>query len=64
MSPQITFLKGLIVTAQGGDDGAIAMLRQICSNAAQQAPVADLITLSQCLVQIGIEATQNEARRN
>ena len=64
MSPQIAFLSGLITSAKEGSEGAVAMLRSICSNAAQQAPTPDLITIAQCLCQLGIEATRNEASRN
>ncbi len=64
MSPQMEFLKGLIDSAQSGNEGAIAALRRICANAAQQAPATDLITLAQCFLRIGIEATHTEAMRN
>lgn len=64
MSPQIAFLKDLVLTAQAGNEAALAKLRIICANAAQQAPPTDLIAMAQCLFHIGIQASQNEASRN
>ena len=64
MSPQITFLKELITIAQAGDEKAIAMVRDICGDAARQAPLSALIEMAQCLLRLGIEATKIEAGRN
>ncbi len=52
MSKQVEFLINLIASVQAGHDGAEAMLREICQNAAKAAPVNDLITIAQCLCTI------------
>lgn len=64
MSQQISFLCGLIKTAQEGDAGAIKMLRDICKKAVEEAPAPDLILLGFCLVEIGETATKTECSRN
>jgi hypothetical protein len=64
MSSQLEFLSNLIGSAQTGNDGAISLLRQICSSAAERAPAPDLIALAQFLYRLGIETEKNEASRN
>ncbi len=64
MSPQIEFLQNVIASSQTGNEAALALLRRICRSAVENAPPHDLITLGQCLVHIGREATRNEDRRN
>lgn len=64
MSQQVEFLKNVIASVRAGDDGALALLRQICRAAADKAPSHDLLTMGECLYHIGIEATRSELRRN
>jgi hypothetical protein len=64
MSEQVEFLKNCIATARTGNEGAVTLLRQICVVAAEKAPNADLITMSECLFRIGIEATRSQISRN
>jgi hypothetical protein len=64
MSPQVEFLKNLIATAQTGNEGAIALLRQVCQSAAEKAPLHDLLTMGECLYHIGVEACRTQIGRN
>jgi hypothetical protein len=65
MSNELQFLKNLIASAQIPDnEAAVKLLRQICSKAVDAAPVADLITIGQCLMHVGRDAERIEAGRN
>ncbi len=59
MSPQIALLQGLVRLAEEGNQGAIDLLRDICSEAAKKAPVLDLIMIGQQLIRIGDRSSQD-----
>jgi len=64
MSPQVELLNNLIEEIRAGSAEPIPLLREICREAADKAPVPDLITMARCLVHIGQQATLTETRRN
>jgi hypothetical protein len=64
MSTQVQFLGNLINSAKTGNEAAVTLLRQLCSIASNDAPADDLITLSECLYHIGVEADRRSAERN
>ena len=65
MSPQVKTLDNLIRMARRtGKESTVRLIRTICIRAAEKAPATDLLTIAECLVGIGKEATETEARRN
>lgn len=64
MSDQLEFLSNVIATAESGEGAAIEVLRNICVEAAEKAPVYDLIALGKCLAHLGAEAAESNLRRN
>lgn len=64
MSPQVTHLKKLILSAQQGNENDIRILRRICMDISEAAPVHALITIGECLVQVGLEAEREQILQN
>ena len=55
MSMQIEFLKSVIANAKAGNEEAILLLRQICKEAAEKAPLHSLLSMGQYLIALNEE---------
>ncbi len=55
MSMQIDFLKSMIANAESGNKEAILLLRQICKEAAEKAPLHALLSIGQHLISLNEE---------
>jgi hypothetical protein len=54
MSPQLEFLRNVILSVRGGDKDSANLLRQLCQSAVDSAPVDDLLVIADCLLRIGL----------
>lgn len=64
MSKQTETLAVILENARSGNEAAIQWLRDLLRKSADAAPVEDLLTLSECLLRIGVGLSEAEARRN